>query len=429
MNETDSPPQPVEMPLKTNASRLADSRWGWIVALIVTALGMHGFYHLTPKLADMVGLGAMYGRYIDWAALLAAGEAWGAGFGDLIYFMNPLDILKRPHSYSNWWLVLGSMGFTREDTGWMALTLVVASIGLASVAASPRSRREYLYLALLLCSPALQLGFARANNDLVIFLLVVAVGWCVASRLPLAQFCGAFVVAFATGLKYYPIVAGGLLLAGPTRRLIVWRGVVFLALAVLVLLSVYEDTLYFSRSLPAPDGLMSVGAAGVLKRLGVMSGFAHVALGGIVGLVGWWWIDGRAEKLPRSGAQLNLESAWLIAGALILAGCFWVGMSWAYRWIFAFCLTPALLHPETAREWMRPGERQLIIWLLPVAMWSDGIGALVLNLLRPVLDPMHYAEAVWLAFQPVQWIVMVVLTVIAARFAVHEAVRFFRREI
>ena len=408
-------------------TRARHGRWAWMIALMTTGLAAHAFFYLLPTLTDMMGLGAMYGWYIDWAALLAAGEAWMAGFGDLIYFMNPLDTLKRPHSYSNWWLVLGSMGFTREDTLWMGLLCVVMAIGLASMVAAPRSRREFLYLALLICSPSLQLGFARANNDLVIFLFVIAAGWCVASRLPLAQICGAFVVAFATGLKYYPVVSGGLLLAGPTRRLVVWRGVVFLALAVLVLLSVYEDTLYFGRSLPSPDGLMSVGAAGALKRLGVTSGIVHVAFGAVIGLAGWWWLDGRLEKQPRAGAQLNLESAWLIAGSLILAGCFWVGMSWAYRWIFAFCLMPGLLRPESVADWLRPGERRLILWLLPVALWSDGLGALVLNLLRPVLDPTRYTVAVWLTFQPAQWAVMIVLTVIAARFGVRETVAFFRR--
>lgn len=389
-------------------------RWSWLlVASLAGWLVLLGF---RPVIAAFLGLGMNDGWFIDLHAILAAGEADLLGLP--IHLRNPLDLLQRPHSYSNWWLAVGPLGLKRGDEFWLGPLLVAAFVAVAAFTLRPANRRQFAWSLLFLGAPAVQLCLVRANNDLVVFLVLALLVPALVNRLAVARFGAATLIALATGLKYYPAVTALLLFAEPSRRLQLWRGVFLAALGVLVLLSVYEDTLYFSRTLPQPERLFSFGAAHWLSWLGGGPAGARLLAG--VGLLGLLGLAARFPLVPtRAPGARRTAELWFALGAVLLAGCFWAGANWAYRWIFAAWLLP-LLWAEPPPGRARPATHRLLRLLLPICLWWDGLASLAWNFgwaegLGLTLE--RYSQTLWLAIQPMHWLVFGTLTVLCGQFA------------
>lgn len=390
------------------------TRWSWLLlALMAGWLGLVGAW---PVIGAYLGLGMNDGWFIDLHAILAAGEADLLGLP--IHLRNPLDLLQRPHSYSNWWLVVGPLGLKRGAEFWLGPLLVAGFVAVAAFTLRPADRRQLGWALLFLGAPAVQLCLVRANNDLVVFLALALLVPALVSPLGAARFGAATLVAFATGLKYYPAVTALVLLAEPDRRLQLWRWVFLAALGVLVLLSLYEDTLYFARTLPQPERLFSFGATHVLTWAGGGPAAARwLAIGCLLGLL---LVAVRLPIVPtrEPGARRTAEIRFAL-GAVLLAGCFWAGANWAYRWIFAVWLLP-LLWSEVPPGRVRPLAHRLLRWLLPVALWWDGLASLAWNFgwakgLGLALE--SYSRTLWLLIQPVHWVVFGTLTVLCGQFA------------
>lgn len=409
MSPAGAPSSPIE---------LRWSAWRWTLLLLAGALAVDLTLYLHPPIANRLGLGVYLGWFLDWHALLAAGEAWVQGYGIQIFIDNPLDAYNRPHSYSNWWFALGYAGFTRADLRWMGPWLVGLFLVAAAGGLRPRSARECAVMLAFLVSPPVLLGCVRANNDLVIFLVLAALPWALADPRPLVQTLAACLVAFATGLKFYPAVAALLLLHGPSARVVAWRGVFFAVLAVLVGLSVYGDTLHFSSSLPNPGGLYSFGAPAALEHFGLNSLPLRAALAAALGGGLWLALNGRAwwRRLPER-APLDATALAAVLGATLLAACFWAGMNWGYRWIFALWMLPALLRP-TASGWLWEGRvRVVLLALLALSMGWELIVFTIGYFTLFGMTGLALAELCAWLITPVHWICCSALTWVVVRFA------------
>src|SRR6185295_13350101 len=86
------------------------------------------------------------------------------------------DPLLRYHVYSDWWLALSGLGLGRQHNFLVGTTWVGAFAVTAWMTARPRHWREAIWLATLLVSPPVLLAVNRANNDLVIFVLLAVCG-------------------------------------------------------------------------------------------------------------------------------------------------------------------------------------------------------------------------------------------------------------
>lgn len=401
------------------------SVWGWTAGLFAGALAVYATLYLQPQIANRLGLGVYLGWFLDWHALLAAGEAWVKGYGVQVFVDNPLDAYNRPHSYSNWWFALGHAGFTRADLRWMGPLVVVSFLLVAVGGLRPRTARETGVMLAFLISPPLLLGAVRANNDLVIFMVLAALPWALTDRRAVVQALAACLVAFSTGLKFYPVVTALLLLHGPSARSVAWRGVFFVALALLVGLSVYPDTLHFSSSLPNPGGLYSFGSPAVIELIGAQSIVVRLALAVAIGGGLWLVCDGRAwwRRLPER-APLDATAVSAVLGATLLAACFWAGMNWGYRWIFALWMLPALLRPDAA-GWLWEGKmRRVLFGLIALSMgWELVVFTVGFFTLFGMSGVALGELCAWIV-TPVHWVCFSVLTWVVVRFALASAWRF-----
>lgn len=357
---------------------------------------------LFPLVKRRLGIfdGGMW--FLDSYAILAAGDAVQANLDP--FAANPLDILQRQHSYSSWWFAVGRTGLTRQDNFLFGGSWV-AAFGLAALAwLRPRTYREALLGAAILLSPPVVLAVNRANNDLVVFALLAAGLWWLreAKAWHLALFILALVLA--TGLKFYPFIAGVALLAVRPPARGIGAAALGLLCGGLVFASVWTD--FRRAAFPVPAQLYTFGAPIVFRDLGwtgpqaLLAGAGVLALAAIVCVWRGWSVP---LDDPRGDLRSRLAFA---AGAALLVGCFLAGISHAYRLIYVIFLLPLLARMDSGPV------RSITVGLLFALLWLDGLYCLGVNLL---IGPMPLAELirrqlVWrLATQPVIWAAMALL--------------------
>lgn len=385
------------------------SRWKWSGALLAFALLWHALFVVEPQRLQWFGL-AQYPQFIDSMALLAAAEAAQLGFD--VYRPNPLDPFGRAHSYPSVWLLLGDFGLTRADNTWFALLAIAIALIAAALTLQPTTLREFAEACFAVGGPGVLFAVYRANNDLWIFTLLALLVPFALHPSRLVKLGAPVVVAFATALKYYPVVAGVILLAEPIKRDRWLRLGKLVALLAMVGLGVLDDLRHVRDTQPVVDRFWSFGAVLALRGIGMSpeaAAIASVVMGAtvtIVGLVAAWRLGGD-EKGDAVWAERSF--LWFLLGGALLAGCFWAGASWGYRWIFVLWLLPWFWRGQPARDvvgrivrwgWWVP------MWFAPLYVW--GVRA------TGRFSPESLSVA-WWASQAIEWVWFGALTVVLAR--------------
>lgn len=386
---------PHESPTGTASLEVpsAAHRW-WLVCAIGVTL-WHGLFLLQPQRLGWFGI-APYPQFIDSLALLAAGEA--AEIGVDVYRPHVFDPYGRAHSYPSLWLVLGKFGLKRVDNAWLApLTITLALLaGLLTV--RPRTARETCEAWLGLCGPAMLVAVYRANNDLWIFALCAVVVPAVLASIQLGRFTAPLLIAFAGALKYYPLVGGVLLLAEPMRRERWVRIALFGVLLLTVAVGVFEDLRHFGKTQPTVGRFWSFGAPLTLREAGVPREAVTVvslALGGSLAAAGA--LTCRRRRMAPMDAWQRREFLLFLLGGSLLAGCFWTGANWGYRWIFVVWLLPWSwrVSVDDSGLWriVRWGW-WLPMWLAPLLHWIANVAGGL---------PPHVVDGVWWLTQAIEW--------------------------
>jgi hypothetical protein len=161
--------------------------------------GAHSLYFGALRLLGVEPFGF---PFLDTHAVLAAAGCGRQGIQ--VYLSNPCDALGRPHAYSPLWLAIvpGSLG--TSATGWVGASLDLLFLLSLAVVLRPRTASELLILGAAVVSPMTVYALERANNDLVIFLLVICGAVLFTLPRPYRLFSyGLFVAAGL--LKYYPL--------------------------------------------------------------------------------------------------------------------------------------------------------------------------------------------------------------------------------
>ncbi len=388
----------------------------WWFLLVFIVCGVMAVFAWKPGLFYSLGINT-YGRWFhDTFAILASNDA--AAYGIDVYLPNPLDYFHRPHVYSNWWLYLGSFGLTRSDTVWLSITLDAMFLISAIIFLRPKTRGEMLWYLAVLLSPPVLLAINRANNDLVVFLVLFALPAILKSPSRLVRLCAPFLIAVATGLKYYPLAAAGLLLLGNDWKELRARSVIFGLLMLLVTVSLAEDLLRFGKIAPHTEGLITFGATAIPMTLGsAWKGWPVVTwvLGAVI-FLGLY----RGAKVA-SESEPDEEELRFLLGAMLLAACFWLGMNHGYRWVFALWLAPYLWR-ERQRKLPGSETRRLVRLsgvLLIAVLWTDSLIAWVLNRfleMVPIETLQRWANWAYVVEQPVTWAFFLCLLTFLARY-------------
>ena len=257
----------------------ASLRW----LMIALAAGYIALFIFFPALFPYVGLNHFGVWFLDTFAILASNDALARGLDP--YQPNPLDYFGRMHVYSHWWLGLGRLGLGRGDVFWLGLVQVAAFFAAAVSGLRPRSLAELGWYLVVLCSTPVLLIVNRANNDLIVFLLLLPVVPCLLDERRLVRLFPAFLIAIATGLKFYPAAAGLVLLAAATDGNEVRIRVVVAALLLAVVgISLIPDFARMGAVVPKAEGLMTFGLVNLLTPLGLAGTTAIAVTVGFVGV-------------------------------------------------------------------------------------------------------------------------------------------------
>lgn len=324
------------------------------------------------------GIGEANRPFMDVYGILAACDAARAGVDP--FLPNNFDPYHRPHVYTTWWLELGRLGLSRADTPWLGAVLLGLFLLTAVVMARPRTRSEGMGLALLLISPALLMAVNRANNDLVVFVLISAGLLCFRSGPWVAWAAGVLLFAVSAVLKYYPLVTLVALLGIRSRRGLVASLGLYALVLVLAWPGLEPGLKSAAKFMPQPEWLYAFGAPVLLRNLGLATTWGWLVP---AGLMFFWAGAGAQRKLRESRAEASAPECAaereFILGAAMLAGLFFVGSSYVYKLVFAVWLLPWL--------WLKRCDPQDGHWarvtlaLLLTVVWFEGAMAVGLNLL------------------------------------------------
>jgi len=366
--------------MKAAAPSSPSSRWPvWLGCLVwgaVVSLGWLLCFRF-PTFWLLAGIGEPGRPFLDLFGLLASCDAARQSLDP--FLPNSLDPYHRPLVYSDWWLVLASLGLGRKDTLWLGAALAGALLVTALAWLRPRSWREGGLVLLFLFSPAFLLAVHRANNDLVILVIVSAGLICFRQDGWPWRAAGIVLFAVAAVLKYYPLVTLLLLLELRTWRRVLAGAALYAGVLLLAWPGLVPGLQSASRNAPAPEWLYAFGAPSLWRDFGSTDRAGWISLALVV--LAWAAFRGWTGSRLAEPADAAARPAWreFICGAVMITGVFFLGASYVYKLVFALWLVPWLRRPPeavTERRWH--GATGL---LLTATLWTEGVVALGLNIL------------------------------------------------
>jgi hypothetical protein len=344
---------------------------------IMSGLWLSGAHSLYFGALSLLGVEPFSFPFLDAHAVLAAAECGRQGVE--VYLSNPCDALGRPHAYSPLWLAIvpGSLG--TSATGWVGASLDLLFLLSFTVVLRPRTARELFILGAAAVSPTTVYALERANNDLVIFLLVICGAMLFTIPRPYRLFSyGLFVTAGL--LKYYPLVLlvlaaregrrDGLVIAGAVLLALVFLAVAFYPELSLAAASIPPGASFFTDAFSArnlPFGFAEALGKGVSRALiagallSALSGLAVARTLRTLRLLGREQLDWAAG-----------ETQFLVIGGLLVAACFFAGQNVNYRGIFLLPVVAGLvcLHRSVKDPEIRRFCGQMIAAVLFI-MWEE----------------------------------------------------------
>lgn len=356
-------------------------------ALIVFAvlLALHGLLGTFPKIMTAFGVGPSLVWFRDMHSMLAASDSAAAGFDPSL--KNPYDLGAEKHIYTDWWYALSRFGLTRGDAFWLG-GLVIALFWLAvSFVLRVRSSRDAAWTLLLCASPPVWLAVNRANPDLLIFALLTPVVFLLAHRERWLRLLAPVPVALATGLKFFPALAGVVFLYPAASRREGWqRWTLIAVLTAFLVWSLEDDVQRYLAASWVGRGLFTFGAAAIPIHFGVNID-AALSLGRLLGvsLIAWFvWrqpADAATAENPPSRDRM-----FFLMGAAVLGGSFFLTVGYLYKIIFAVWLLPVLLARSTQTDAAARAARLSLACLVGL-VWVEGLVCAVISLWPGTVGP------------------------------------------
>jgi hypothetical protein len=392
---------------------------------IMAGLWLSGAYSLYFGALRLLGIDPFSFPFLDTHAVLAAAEC--ARQGIQVYLSNPCDALGRPHAYSPLWLAIAPGSLGTSATGWVGASLDLLFLFSLAVVLRPRSAKELLILGAAAVSPMTVYALERANNDLVIFLLVICGAMLFTFPRPYRLFSyGLFVAAGL--LKYYPLALvvlaasegrrDGLVIAAAAMLALVFFAIAFYPELSLAAASIPTGASYFTDAFSArnlPFGFAEALGKGVARSL--IAGSLLAALSGVA-----------VARMLRTARLLGREqldwapreARFLVIGGLLVAACFFAGQNIGYRGILLLPVLSGLvcLHRSVEDREVRRFCLQMIAAVLFV-MWGECFRRALHAAISPVPSAGLSSRAevfFWLGRELVWWWLVVGLAAVVLAF-------------
>ncbi len=285
--------------------------------------------------------------FLDIHAVLSAAQCYRLGVD--VYLTNPCDALGRVHVYSPLWLRITPAFLDTSNTTVVGLSLSLLFIGSLTAVCQRATQIEMLPIALTVVSPMTVYAVERANNDLIVFLLILA--GCGLLRLSRpTRFAAYALFLFAGLLKYYPLI---LLVSVFRERRRDAIAVALTAAAILVFMVLRNHT-EIARAvarIPSPSYFADSFAAvnlpfGFAEILGIIPYRRTIILLLLAALTGLLAARTRRSLAIVGRAALDwhtFEADCLVVGALLLTACFFAGQNIDYRGVYFVLVMPGLL--------------------------------------------------------------------------------------
>jgi len=359
------------------------------LGLLFLTIGYENAWHLWKVPTYMPYFG-------DARALTAGSESHALGYDPLLN--NPKDPWGRPMNYPRIWQLIFYLKLDQSDTLYVGLVFF-AMFFLGTFLITKNIDRPTAWLmAGLVFSPAVLLGFERANIDLVtFFLLALAVYTVNKSRLVTAA-----IVGLAFLLKLYPIFGIAILLRERKKTFLTILVLAILACGIYTWL-MFDELKTIRAATPKPTH-MAYGLDVVWMRLRDVTGnvvattairilsYAMV----LVALAFALFKVGRLVNIPKAHTD-HVDS--FRVGAGVYVGSFLIGANWDYRLMFLLFAIPQLM------DWRRSPDaltRQLAVTTLvsaTLSMWCIFIGGHLANIPGgPVVYFLLDSACKWMTF-------------------------------
>jgi hypothetical protein len=352
--------------------------------------------------------------FLDTETVLSAVRCLKAGVD--VFATNPCDPVRRVFDYSPLWLLLAKLPVTEAWLTPAGLLVDVAFIASLLLLPAGRSASAAGLIVLGVASSATVFAVERANNDLVLFVLVAAAS-ALLCRTPMLRYAGYGAILLAGLLKYYPMT----LMAMATRE----RPGRFIAVAAASLVAVALFLATMGEELVRALHLIPIG-----QLFGDMFGSAIFA-NGIVKMNDWpagiaVWLRvvlvltafgaGIFVGLrPAMGAGLarisEAERTTLLAGGLLMVSCYFTANNIGYRAVHLILTLPALTALWRLRAWrlapLTIGTTLAVLW---AQGWRNWIAELV-DGRAAVVGLWAFREALW------WWTITMMIALVAALLA------------
>jgi hypothetical protein len=364
--------------------------------------------------------------FVDSRYLSAQIDCWQHGIN--VYVTNPCDVLGRLQNLSPLWLRLSFWPVDARWTNLLGLSIDGAFLLSLVVVPWPRSRTDQTFLCATLISPAILYGLERANQDLLMFALI-SIAIVLLERSFVFRLLGYAVILMAALLKFYPAVVFGTVLRENVRYAAL-IAIVVAVVAMTFVMTLHTELMAALANIPMPSTF--VPGFGAMR---LPAGMVLLLDGADVGRVDVWWRTAAYVALLLSALTLAVwlstrpalrqavsqlfarELLCLMAGGLVMCGCFFAGSSLYYRGVYTLLVSPGLF--ATARSCPSRSLGRVVrgtTWLLVVLLFSLPVSRLVRHEFGPidVQDAPAPTVLYWTCRELAWWVVVIVLLAIAA---------------
>jgi hypothetical protein len=364
--------------------RIAPSLVGLVAFAIVIGLHLGGEHSAYNRLLIFWGVVPFRYPFVDLDGSLAAWDCARKGVDVII--SNPCDVLARGYNYSPFWMTLDWIPLGRLDRVWVGLTLGAAFF--VSLSALPPAVSAAEIVVRVAAVPSTMVAFAieRGNPDMLIFLLVVTV-LALLRRSAISKALGYCLIFLAGAIKYYPFI---LLTLAVRERLRLAIPIIVASLAALAAFySVYGDQIHeglphIATGIPFGDMFgaqnLPFGMLMVFQKFNApsMTPISSVMMTMTLVVAPITWAIVSLERAcDISAALCRVDEARrlaLLAGALLLSGCFFAGQNVLYRGIFLFLVIPGLSAlAQDRKAGAIASAARVALTVIPLLMWTEAI--------------------------------------------------------